>query len=143
VRMPEDLEKWVKQNRAALASTDELFPPPMPYTRRREGRQLVVRLVRGRAQDLLHLEERATALHPESLRHLSLTRREAEVLVLVTQGKTNAGIGDALGTSPETVAKHLGHIYEKLGVGTRAAAAARALESTVRTPFYQHPQRGR
>lgn len=139
-RLPEDLENWVRQDRAALATTDELFAPRMPYTLHRDGRQLIVRLVRGRAQDLLHLEERATALLPESLRHLGLTRREAEVLVLVTQGKTNAGIGDALGTSPETVAKHLRHIYEKLGVRSRAAAATRALESVVSTSFHQHSQ---
>ena len=61
---------------------------------------------------------------------LCLTRREAEVLYWVAQGKTNAEIGIILGVSPETVKKHLAHIFEKLGVETRIAAVARALTLT-------------
>ena len=56
-----------------------------------------------------------------------LTAREAEVLYWVVQGKTNRDIGDILGTSPRTVHKHLEHVFEKLGVETRTAAAAMAL----------------
>lgn len=61
---------------------------------------------------------------------LGLTRREVEVLTWVTDGKTNADIGLILGTSPRTVQKHLEHIFEKLGVETRTAAAMRALALT-------------
>ena len=53
-----------------------------------------------------------------------LTAREAEVLYWVVKGKTNRDIGDILGTSPRTVTKHLEHVFEKLGVETRTAAAA-------------------
>jgi DNA-binding response OmpR family regulator/DNA-binding CsgD family transcriptional regulator len=56
-----------------------------------------------------------------------LTAREAEVLHWVARGKTNRDIGDILGTSPRTITKHLEHVFEKLGVETRTAAAARAL----------------
>jgi CheY-like chemotaxis protein/DNA-binding CsgD family transcriptional regulator len=56
-----------------------------------------------------------------------LTAREAEVLYWVVKGKTNRDIGDILGTSPRTVTKHLEHVFEKLGVETRTAAAALAL----------------
>jgi DNA-binding NarL/FixJ family response regulator len=56
-----------------------------------------------------------------------LTSREAEVLYWVTQGKTNRDIGDILSLSPRTVHKHLEHVFEKLGVETRTAAAALAL----------------
>lgn len=52
-----------------------------------------------------------------------LTGREAEVLHWVIQGKTNKDIGEILGTSPRTVNKHLEHVFEKLGVETRTAAA--------------------
>ncbi|MBQ0957630.1 response regulator transcription factor [Ideonella sp. 4Y11] len=52
-----------------------------------------------------------------------LTAREREVLYWVVQGKTNRDIGDILGTSPRTVHKHLEHVFEKLGVETRTAAA--------------------
>lgn len=56
-----------------------------------------------------------------------LTQREAEVLYWVIKGKTNRDIGDILGTSPRTVNKHLEHVFEKLGVETRTAAAALAM----------------
>ena len=52
-----------------------------------------------------------------------LTVREAEVLYWVTLGKTSKDIGEILGSSPRTVNKHLEHIFEKLGVETRTAAA--------------------
>ncbi|MDQ8023927.1 MAG: response regulator [Moraxellaceae bacterium] len=56
----------------------------------------------------------------------SLTQRETEVLSWLAKGKTNRDIGEILGMSPRTVNKHLEHIFEKLGVETRAAAAALA-----------------
>lgn len=55
-----------------------------------------------------------------------LTPRETEVLSWLAKGKTNRDIADILGMSPRTVNKHLEHIFEKLGVETRAAAAALA-----------------
>jgi DNA-binding NarL/FixJ family response regulator len=57
-----------------------------------------------------------------------LTAREAEVLYWVVKGKTNRDIGDILGTSPRTVTKHLEHVFEKLGVETRTAAAAMVMQ---------------
>jgi CheY-like chemotaxis protein/DNA-binding CsgD family transcriptional regulator len=58
---------------------------------------------------------------------LEITAREAEVLYWVVKGKTNRDIGDILGTSPRTVTKHLEHVFAKLGVETRTAAAALAM----------------
>ena len=59
-----------------------------------------------------------------NLDQYQLTPRETEVLDWVAKGKTNRDIGEILGMSPRTVNKHLEHIYVKLGVETRAAAAA-------------------
>lgn len=56
-----------------------------------------------------------------------LTPREAEVLFWVIKGKTNRDIGEILNTSPRTVNKHLEHVFEKLGVETRTAAANMAM----------------
>jgi LuxR family maltose regulon positive regulatory protein len=64
----------------------------------------------------------ATAL-PEAL-----TSREQEVLRLIAAGLTNREIAEALVVSPETVKKHTGSIYSKLGVGNRTQAAARGRE---------------
>jgi ATP/maltotriose-dependent transcriptional regulator MalT len=58
-----------------------------------------------------------------------LTEREAEVLVLVAQGKTNRGIASELVVSEKTVASHVSHIFTKLGVSSRAAATAWAYEN--------------
>ncbi len=57
-----------------------------------------------------------------------LTTREAEVLYWVVKGKTSRDIGDILDTSPRTVNKHLERVFEKLGVETRTAAAAKAID---------------
>ena len=51
-----------------------------------------------------------------------LTRRELEVLTLITQGMTNKEIADELIVSPHTVNRHLGNLFNKLGVNSRAAA---------------------
>ncbi|MBN2083653.1 MAG: response regulator [Anaerolineales bacterium] len=53
-----------------------------------------------------------------------LTEREHEVLALLAQGNTNRQIAQALTITPNTVKKHVDHILQKLGVGTRSAAAA-------------------
>jgi DNA-binding NarL/FixJ family response regulator len=53
-----------------------------------------------------------------------LTDREHEVLALLAQGQTNRQIADALTITPNTVKKHVDHVLQKLGVSTRAAAAA-------------------
>src|SRR5262245_7787408 len=59
---------------------------------------------------------------------LGLTEREAETLLWVAQGKSNAAIASILGNSEKTVKKTLGHIFEKLGLEGRTAAALRAVE---------------
>lgn len=64
-------------------------------------------------------------------RRFQLTGREIEVLHWVACGKTNKDIGDILGLSPRTVNKHLEHVYVKLGVETRTAAAAVAMSAGV------------
>jgi DNA-binding CsgD family transcriptional regulator len=53
----------------------------------------------------------------------SLTRRESEVLYWVSMGKTNEEVSLIIGARPLTVKKHLEHIYDKLGVPNRTAAA--------------------
>ncbi len=64
-----------------------------------------------------------------ALRTLGLTAREAEVLIWLAQGKTNAEIGIILGMGLATVKTHLLHIFAKLGCETRTAAARTALEA--------------
>lgn len=62
---------------------------------------------------------------------LGLTPKEAEVLLWVAQGKTNAETALILGITEATIKKHLEHIFEKLGVEKRGAASLIALEALV------------
>ena len=56
-----------------------------------------------------------------------LSEREREILKLVADGLTAPEIGRRIHLSTATVKTHLQHLYEKLGVGERAAAVAQAM----------------
>jgi DNA-binding NarL/FixJ family response regulator len=57
-----------------------------------------------------------------------LSRREVEVLQLAARGLTTREIGDRLYISPKTADHHIQHVYSKIGVSTRAAAALWAIQ---------------
>jgi DNA-binding NarL/FixJ family response regulator len=57
-----------------------------------------------------------------------LTDREVEVLRVLARGASKREVARALFISPSTAHTHVVHIYEKLGVSTRAAAALFAME---------------
>jgi DNA-binding CsgD family transcriptional regulator len=59
----------------------------------------------------------------------TLTDREIEVLRLMAQGRSNRDMAKSLGITPKTVGHHVQHIYNKIGVSTRAAAAVFAVEN--------------
>lgn len=82
-------------------------------------RQRVLNIQQGRLPDF------SSSLPLEAL---GLTPREAEVLLWAAQGKGNRDIGLLLDMSEATAKRHLLHIFEKLGVETRTAAALRAIE---------------
>jgi DNA-binding CsgD family transcriptional regulator/tetratricopeptide (TPR) repeat protein len=56
-----------------------------------------------------------------------LSRREHEVLALISEGRTNREIGERLFISQKTVGVHVGNILSKLGVSGRVEAAAVAI----------------
>jgi len=60
-----------------------------------------------------------------------LSRREVDVLGLAARGLTTRQIGDRLFISTKTADHHIQHIYNKIGVSTRAAAALWAMEHAV------------
>ena len=57
-----------------------------------------------------------------------LTAREAEVLRLLALGLSTRKIADQLVITPKTADHHVQHIYTKIGVSTRGAAALFAIE---------------
>jgi HD-GYP domain-containing protein (c-di-GMP phosphodiesterase class II) len=60
-----------------------------------------------------------------------LSRREVDVLVLAARGMTTREIADRLVISPKTADHHIQHIYAKIDVSTRAAAALWAIQHGV------------
>ncbi len=60
-----------------------------------------------------------------------LSRREVDVLGLAARGLTTRQIADRLVISPKTADHHIQHIYGKIGVSTRAAAALWAMQNDV------------
>jgi DNA-binding CsgD family transcriptional regulator/Tfp pilus assembly protein PilF len=71
---------------------------------------------------------RATALLDRSQRPAGLTAREAQVLRLLAAGRTNREVAAELVISDHTVGRHVQNIFAKLGVSSRAAATAFAVE---------------
>jgi DNA-binding CsgD family transcriptional regulator len=66
--------------------------------------------------------EADVGISPRSLEALGLTRRQAEVLVLITGGRSAAQAAAALGIATRTVHKHLEGSYRTLKVSSRAEA---------------------
>lgn len=64
----------------------------------------------------------------ERIQAPELTDRQAQVLQLLAEGRTNKEIGDTLKITEGTVKLHVNRIFYKLGVRSRAAAAAKALQ---------------
>jgi HD-GYP domain-containing protein (c-di-GMP phosphodiesterase class II) len=60
-----------------------------------------------------------------------LSAREVEVLRLAARGLTSRQIADRLFISPKTTDHHIQHIYNKIGVSTRAGAALWAMQQGV------------
>lgn len=124
--VPQQLLKWL-QTQSELATQGQA---PKPLALVDGARQLVINLQERTADEdwlIVMREVSDTAVVEAMMQHFRLTLREAEVLYWVVKGKTNRDIGDILGSSPATVKKHLEHVYEKLGVETRTAAASLAM----------------
>ena len=75
----------------------------------------------GRVEELARDTHRGRGALDEPWR--PLTSREFEVARLISEGMTNAEIGDALSISPKTASAHVEHILAKLGVARRAEIA--------------------
>jgi DNA-binding CsgD family transcriptional regulator len=132
-RLPGPLRLWLAREDALAAGSAASHE----FMLERGDATLVVRRIVQDGPVLLIIEERRARLSPSSLVPLGLSQREAEVLCWAAEGKTDGDIAVILGISFRTVKKHLGHVYAKLGVENRTAAAAiarRADEPSSRNP---------
>lgn len=126
--LPENLWNWTKIHDSANEKKFEL--PCLPFKIKNPVGELTVRLASSNAiQEKTLLLEEKKSLCPQMLEQLNVTRREAEILFWIAQGKTDPEIGLLLFISPRTVHKHAENIYVKLGVETRTAAMLKALDA--------------
>ena len=119
--LPGALLRWLRQAE----------PSSRPYEIVHGQARLSIRLAGPAGADgwiltLVEFDDEASV--NDFVERFGLTLRQAEVLLWVSRGKTNRDIGEILDMKPRTVNKHLEHIFPKLGVETRAAAAATALQ---------------
>jgi DNA-binding CsgD family transcriptional regulator len=125
-RLPDALHRWVVEHLRRLNAPEDMTSPVRAFIVEGKGRRLVIRLVPDRSAPLLLLHEEGVELATKPLQSLGLSRREAEVLAWVAEGKTNPETALILGLSPRTVQTYLDRIFRRLGVETRTAAAAAA-----------------
>jgi DNA-binding CsgD family transcriptional regulator len=114
-RLPEPVRGWLGSPRQAAA-------PPAPLHLDQDDARLMIRRVPVPDGEALLVSEARNDQTARLLRRLGLTRRESEVLLLLTSGHTVASTASRLGVSPRTVEKHVEHVYDKLGLDGRVAA---------------------
>ena len=127
--LPQDVQAWLHQCAAAQRGAE-----PVSFNLKARNSSLGMRLIYiaqiGPDEYLLRLlqgeiDDDRTLLKQK----LTVTEREAEVLLWIARGKSNRDIAEILDLSPRTVNKHLEQIYAKLGVENRASAAALAVRT--------------
>jgi DNA-binding CsgD family transcriptional regulator/PAS domain-containing protein len=91
---------------------------------------LVDRALSGAEPHVMVLLERVTPELPTATvirEHFALTRKEAEVALLLARGKGTTQIAEALFLSPHTVRRHTESIFRKLNVRTRSEVAPKLI----------------
>lgn len=122
--LPEALERWVRSERLKSQGESAVAHVREPLRVEREGKRLAVRWVKERSSEMLLMEEKRSGMTVEEIQpRFGLTRREAEVMYWVAEGKSNMAVATILSMSPKTVEKHLERIFLKLGVENRTGAA--------------------
>lgn len=120
----------------AAADAYQAMTQPRPYRAALDEPAAVAEL-RGEVSagrldhDAVRAVLEAAGLAAAGTRHAwpaGLSDREVEVLRLVSRGGSNREIAGQLHISPKTVGHHVEHIYDKIGVSSRAAAAVFSME---------------
>jgi DNA-binding response OmpR family regulator/DNA-binding CsgD family transcriptional regulator len=148
-KLPLQVQAWLNDGLARRRQDQSGSVPPLVITQD-DGELRIALSNTGQGHEItLLLEEKPAPLptHPDqkpslatttgnplTLENYHLTPRENDVLAWLGKGKTNRDIAEILGMSPRTVNKHLEHIFVKLGVETRSAAAVLASAVQQTTP---------
>jgi DNA-binding CsgD family transcriptional regulator len=135
-----------------ISASARLLAAADAFTAMREDRPHRAALEDDRAADELGREARSGRLEPDAvaavlnaaqmgrrgrridLRPGGLSDREVEVLRLVAKGCSNAEVAARLHISTRTAEHHVQHIYTKIGLSSRPAAALFAVQHGLLTP---------
>ena len=133
-----------RSHRAAIARDARVLAAADAYQAMTQPRPFRPALSPTRAAEELEAETRAGRLDADAVHSVltaaghearrsaawpaGLSDREVEVLRLLCRGGTNKEVALLLKISPKTVGHHVGHIYDKIGVSTRAGATLFAAE---------------
>lgn len=122
--IPADLAQWIETESCLTHLARQV--ERAPFVVERDGKRLTIELRHDviTGDRLLVCTESDPAAKMRRLHHYALSSRQIETLLWLAKGKTNAEIAVILNISKRTVEKHLEHIFDKLGVETRAAALA-------------------
>jgi len=115
-----ELEAWLNRSgeKNDLSFNHFLEPVKIAYIARQDEFEHLVKIS-------LQRDEPTT---DQLIDKLPITKREADVLLWISLGKSNWEIAQILKISPRTVNKHLEQVYRKLEVDNRTAAAAIAIK---------------
>jgi len=93
------------------------------YVHESAGQDDLVTAVRQALHQSMFLRAERPPAAKEEAEPPRLTRRERELLALLTRGSSNAELAQTLWVTEQTVKFHLSNIYRKLGVANRAEAS--------------------
>lgn len=89
---------------------------------------------------MAYLEKEAITFNTYPLKshrkHIILSEREREILLWMSEGKSDSVIADILGISYATVRYHMNNIFQKLGVNERTLAVVKAIRLGLILPTY-------
>jgi predicted ATPase/DNA-binding CsgD family transcriptional regulator len=109
-----------------LAEARTCLPEPMFAAAWEEGRRLPIAEAVAEARAIAASAEQEPQRAHDS-RGFGLTAREVDVLRLLVEGRSDRQIGESLFIGARTVQTHVSNLFAKLGVNTRAEAAAVAV----------------
>jgi DNA-binding CsgD family transcriptional regulator len=120
----------VRQQRDFQNPDGALVNTRTPLTVEGSGSSLTVRLIQDSARNVTLLLSEQRRLQADSFGAFGLTPREQEVLLWISEGKSNPEISRILGISARTVDKHVERLLAKMKVESRRGAMLKALSVT-------------
>ena len=83
------------------------------------------------ARTIIINQQKPTVINDRQLIQAGISKREAEILLLMHEGLSNQQIADKLFISENTIKKHISNIFQKLQVERRTEAVKKALELSI------------